>query len=63
MTVEYLLLLTLFVLFLMKGTYYGPHDAFRNAAPKLAARVEKQLITGERFSVDANSPATDWREK
>lgn len=62
MTVEYILLLTLFVLFVMKGTYYGPNNAFRNAGPKLAARVEKQLITGERFSSDGNRPATEWKE-
>jgi hypothetical protein len=63
MTVEYILLLSCFVLFVMKVIYTGPNDAFRNAGPKLGARVEKHLITGERFSSDGTRPATDWIEK
>lgn len=63
MTVEYILLISLFVLFVMKVTYLGPSNAFRNAGPKLGARVEKHLITGERFSSDGTRPATDWIEK
>lgn len=47
----------------MKVTYLGPANAFRNAGPKLGARVEKHLITGERFSSDGSKPATDWIEK
>lgn len=63
MTLEYILLLSLFVLFVMKVSFYGPYDAFRNAAPKLGARVEKHLITGERFSSDGKTPATKWTDK
>ena len=63
MTIEYILLLSIFVLFAMKVTYFGPFNAFKNAAPKLGARVEKNLITGERFSSDGNRPATNWKEK
>lgn len=63
MTVEYILLLTIFVLFAMKVTFLGPYDAFRNAAPKLGARVEKHLVTGERFSKDGETAATQWQQK
>ncbi len=41
----------------------GPHNAFKDAGPKLGARVEKHMITGDRFSEDGNKPATDWQEK
>ena len=63
MTVEYILLLSIFVLFVMKVVFLGPYNAFKDAAPKLGARVEKHLITGERFSSDGNKPATDWKEQ
>lgn len=63
MTVEYILLLTIFVLFAMKVTFLGPYNAFRNAAPKLGARVEKHLITGERFSPDGERAATEWKQQ
>jgi len=33
--IEYILLLSMFVLFVMKVTYFGPFNAFRDAAPKL----------------------------
>lgn len=62
MTVEYILLLTIFVLFAMKVTFLGPYNAFRDAAPKLGARVEKHLVTGERFSADGEAAATKWKE-
>jgi len=61
--IEYILLLSMFVLFVMKVTYFGPFNAFRDAAPKLGARIEKHLITGERFSADGTQPATTWKEK
>ena len=63
MTVEYILLLSVFVLFVMKVIFLGPYNAFKDAAPKLGARVEKHLITGERFSSDGNTPATSWKEQ
>lgn len=63
MTIEYILLLSVFVLFVMKVSFFGPYNAFKNAAPKLGARVEKHMITGERFSSDGKKPATDWKEK
>jgi hypothetical protein len=62
-TVEYILLLSLFVLFVSKVIYMGPFNAFKNAGPKLGARVEKHLITGERFGSDGTNRATEWKEK
>ena len=62
MTVEYILLLSIFVLFGMKIIYMGPFNAFTNAGPKLGARIEKHLITGERFNSDGTKPATTWQE-
>lgn len=50
MTVEYVLLLSLFVLFVMGALIKGPFDSFESAGPKLGARVEKHLITGDGFT-------------
>ena len=63
MTVEYLLLLTIFVLFMMKVSFLGPYNAFKNAGPKLGARVEKNLITGDKFSPDGQSSPVPWKEE
>jgi hypothetical protein len=62
MTLEYVLLLALFVLFLFRATFLGPAESFVNAGPKLGARVEKHLITGDRFSNDQGSYSTQWKE-
>lgn len=64
MILEYILLLTLTVLFVVSVVFKGPHDAFTNAGPKLAARVEKNLITGDRFSRNpTNTPSVRWLER
>lgn len=63
MILEYVLLLTMIVLFVTSVIFNGPNDAFKNAGPKLAARVEKQLITGDRFKADGSAPSTEWKEK
>ncbi len=49
MTVEYVLLMTAFVLLLMGSIIKGPYGAFTNTGPKLGARIERQLITGDGF--------------
>lgn len=49
MTVEYVLLLALFVFFVMGALTGTPNRSFDNAGPKLGARVEKHLTTGEEF--------------
>jgi hypothetical protein len=48
-SVEYVLLMALFVLLLMGSITKGPYGAFENAGPKLGARVERHLITGDGF--------------
>lgn len=63
MILEYILLLTMFVVFVGSVIFKGPNDAFKNAGPKLAARIEKQMITGDKFSKDTSTPSTKWTEK
>ena len=49
MTIEYILLLTAMLFIGLKAYTSAPGDAFRNSGPRLAARVEKQLATGDGF--------------
>jgi hypothetical protein len=49
MTVEYVLLLALFAIAMAGTVIKGPFGAFENAGPKLGARVERNLITGDGF--------------
>lgn len=49
MTVEYILLLALFVFMVMGALTSTPGKSFENAGPKLGARVEKHLTTGDGF--------------
>lgn len=62
MTVEYVLLLSLFVLFFMGAIIKGPTNAFNNAGPKLGARVEQNLMTGTGWK-HKNNDAVEWRER
>ncbi len=65
MTVEYVLLLALFVLFIMGSIIKGPNESFNRAGPRLGARVERHLITGEGFTTGkGNTPVSHgWRTK
>lgn len=49
MTVEYILLLAMFVFLVMGALVSTPQRSFENAGPKLGARVEKHLTTGDGF--------------
>lgn len=49
MSVEYILLLALFVFLLMGALIMGPQNSFTKAGPRLGARVEKHLMTGYGF--------------
>ncbi len=49
MTVEYVLLMALFVFIVMGALTSTPQRSFENAGPKLGSRVEKHLITGDGF--------------
>ena len=60
MTVEYVLLLALVTIFMVGTLVKGPLNSFENAGPKLGARVEKHLVTGEEFGKNGLAP---WREK
>ena len=61
MTVEYVLLLAMFVVFGMGAIFKdGPYSAFQKGGPKLGARVESHLITGDGFS-NTTGISTEWR--
>ena len=59
MIVEYILLIGLFV-FILMGAFSGdkgPAQVFKDSAPRLGARVEQQLSTGQAF----NYPPNNWQ--
>jgi hypothetical protein len=49
MTVEYILLMIAVFFIGLKFFVEAPKDAFKHSGPKLAMRIEKQLITGDGF--------------
>lgn len=57
MTTEFILLLSMFTLILMVTLVQGPAKSFKEAAPKLGARVENHLITGDGFARGSGSGA------
>lgn len=60
MTVEYVLLLVMFLVFGLGAIFKdGPYSAFQKGGPKLGARVEMHLITGDGFGQN-NSTSTRW---
>ena len=52
MTIEYILLLIVVFAIGLKSFMIAPRKAFTESGPKLAARVEKQLLTGRSFSAN-----------
>ena len=56
MTIEYILLMVVVFGIGLKVFVSAPMDAFKNSAPRLGARVEKQLTTGSGFP-------NDWEEQ
>lgn len=59
MTVEYILLLGLFV-FLLMGVFLGdsgPKNVFLQSGPRLGARMERQIAIGENFPF----PNQSWK--
>jgi len=50
MTVEYVLLMIAIFAIGLKFFSSAPMDAFRESAPKLGARIERQMITGNGFT-------------
>ena len=49
MTIEYVLLLIAIFAFGLKAFVSAPTEAFRSSGPRLAARIEQQIETGEGF--------------
>jgi hypothetical protein len=54
MTVEYVLLIVVVFMFVVKGFLSAPAGAFKKSGPHLAARVEQQLATGDGFKKQGN---------
>jgi hypothetical protein len=63
MTVEYILLLSLFVFMVAGALIGGPQKAFDKAGFKLSARVEKHLITGDGFGNKSGNGTTPLQWK
>ncbi|RYZ86152.1 MAG: hypothetical protein EOP06_15035 [Proteobacteria bacterium] len=58
MTIEYVLLLIAVFFIGLKFFITGPQDAFKTSGPRLAVRVEKQLLTGQGFKIQGKK--TIW---
>lgn len=50
MTLEYILLFSIFVLMLFGAFWNGPRESFIKSGPRLGTRVEKNLVTGGAFA-------------
>ena len=61
MTVEYILLLALFSFIMLGALVSGPQKSFDTAAPRLGARVEGHLGTGDSFTVEGGPKALEWK--
>jgi hypothetical protein len=59
MTVEYILLLIAVFFIGLKFFIEAPKDAFKNSGPRLAERVEKQLLTGQGFQMPGRKD--EWK--
>lgn len=52
----------MFVIFGMGAIFKdGPYQAFLKGGPKLGARVERHLTTGDKFSPDPGAQTTEWQ--
>lgn len=60
MTLEYILILVMALALSLKVIVEAPTRAFREAAPRLAIRVENQLITGNGFYVRGKN-TIEWK--
>ncbi len=60
MTIEYVLLLIVVFGFGLKAFVSAPAEAFKNAGPRLGARIEQQLATGDGFKPNGNP--VGWEE-
>jgi len=60
MTIEYVLLVALFAYFLMGALASTPIKTYGDYGPRLGARVERQLMTGDGFVTQKK--AIKWEE-
>ncbi|QDK43779.1 hypothetical protein DOM22_00655 [Bdellovibrio sp. ZAP7] len=58
MTIEYVLLMIAILGIGLKAFLSAPSEAFRGSGPRLAARVERQLDTGQGFK--ENGARLEW---
>ncbi len=62
MTTELVLLLGLYI-FLIMGAFLGdlgPIETFKKSAPRLAARVERNISTGDGFRTSRDGQGVNW---
>lgn len=62
MTVELVLLLGIYA-FLVLGAFLGdlgPIETFKKSAPRLAARVERNISTGDGFRTSKDGKGVNW---
>lgn len=52
MLIEYVLLLAAFVMYFGATLWHAPGDSFKKSGPKLGARIERGLVTGNGFKRD-----------
>jgi hypothetical protein len=60
MTIEYVLLMIAILGIGLKAFISAPSEAFRGSGPRLGARVERQLDTGQGFKPSGNR--LEWSE-
>ena len=60
MTIEYILLMVAIFGIALKFFISAPMNAFKEAGPRLGARIEKQLVTGNGFKHQGKS--IRWEE-
>lgn len=63
MTTELILLLAVYV-FIFAGIFSqdsGPLVTFKNSAPRLAARIERNITIGNRFVIKNQGAANQWK--
>jgi hypothetical protein len=49
MIIEYILLLAAFVMYFGATLWHAPGQSFKNSGPRLGARIERSLVTGNGF--------------
>lgn len=61
MTVEFVLLIAMTTMLVVSVLFKVPQDSFNKAAPKLGARIEGHLMTGDGFAEEARDLKVRWK--